>query len=239
MLNSAAGRCGRSRFQRVLPAVATASLLLLRGEPATTGGALCPKGMVPVPHHPTVCIDQFEWPNRPGRRPLLGVSGVPEPQDRAAGRVMDAEALCASIGKRVCHAGEWVDACRGTGGAPYPWGAKVPRYTPGQGGGVCNYDKRFLAPDEYLVHRRDPAEMKRLDQSEPAGSRPECRSASGAYDMTGNAEEWVRCAWGREGWCLAGRFWAEPRACTAMVPNHSPRWHYYAVGHRCCLDLEE
>jgi len=230
----ALGRSGRSRVWRVILAAATASFAALCSGTAATEGSVCPPGMVFAVSG--VCIDQYEWPNRAGKNPLLGASGVPEPQDVAAGRVMDAEHLCASVGKRVCTAREWTAACRGPEGAPYPWGSKVPRYTPGRGGGVCNYDKLYRAADEYLVHKRDPVEMRYLDQSEPAGSRPECRSASGAYDMMGNAEEWVRCSWGRDGWCLAGRFWAEPRACTAMVPNHSPRWHYVTTSFRCCFD---
>lgn len=228
------GRRAGTRLVRAIPALLPASFVALASAPAAPALPVCPPHMVLATQ--SVCIDQYEWPGIPGRRPQLGLSGIAEPQDLSAGRVLDAERLCASVGKRVCTADEWTSACLGPERAAYPWGPRLPRFTPGDGSGICNYDRRFRAPDEQLVHRRDREHLAWLDQSEPVGTRRACRSEVGAYDMIGNAEEWVRCSWGVEGWCLAGRFWAEPRACTAMVPSHSPRWHYYNTSFRCCQD---
>lgn len=195
----------------------------------------CPVGTVPV--DAAVCIDRYEWPNVHGERPLIGASAEPEERDVERGETWDAVALCASVGKRVCTLREWVGACRGDGGARYPWGDRLPRFTPGERALPCNADRRHRGVrSEVAIYRRDPVEFARLDQREPSGAR-DCVSASGAVDMVGNVEEWVRCPGvGRYGWCLMGRFWAEPRSCEYAVTVHAPRWHYYNTGFRCCLD---
>lgn len=224
-------RAQRARArQAVLPIVAAALLLM-----GSSTHRKCPEGMVPIGS--TVCIDRFEWPNQAGVKPALAMSAIAEPEDRAAGIVMDAEQLCASVGKRVCYDDEWIQACEGPGGTRYPFGDKLPKFTPGEGTGLCNYDKWFRNVDERKVFLRDPAELRRLDQSEPAGARDTCISASGAMDMVGSAEEWVRTREG--GYALAGRFWAEVWPCRSMSHVHAPNWHYYQSGFRCCLDLGE
>lgn len=205
-------------------------LPLVSGAPPL---ARCPSDMVLAADG--VCIDRYEWPNIAGQKPLLAASATPEREDLAAGIVMDAERLCQGVGKRLCSEHEWVSACLGPGGSRYPFGSRVPRFIPGRGAGLCNYDKLYREVDEYKIMVRDPVELQRLDQSEPAGSRDTCISASGAMDMMGSAEEWVRA---QDGYALAGRFWAEPWSCYSMARGHAPNWHYYQSGFRCCLDLE-
>jgi len=191
----------------------------------------CPEGMVPAT--PTACIDKYEWPNIKGHKPLLGLSALPEPYDDD--KIMNIDELCKSVGKRPCTAEEWIAACEGPQGKKYPFGDELPKFVPGDNTGLCNYDKRYRGADEYKVFIRDEKEMEYLDQSEPAGNRKSCVSQSGAWDMMGNAEEWVRCNQGQEGWCLASRFWAEPRSCAALITSHSPYWHYYDTSGRCCF----
>jgi hypothetical protein len=198
--------------------------------------SICPDDMVLAT--PTVCIDKYEYPNQAGEKPLLGISGLPEIYDKNKGLVLNAEELCADEGKRVCNADEWVAACSGTQNNKYPFGNTLPKYRPGDNSGICNYDKLYIPVHEAKVFVRDPDEMAKLDQSEPSGSRKECVSPSGAYDMMGNAEEWVKCENGTEGWCLASRFWAQPEPCKALIVSHSPRWHYYNSSFRCCKDLK-
>lgn len=190
----------------------------------------CPSDMVPL--RGRVCIDRYEWPNLPGERPLIAASAIAKAEDLKSGIVMDGERLCLSVGKRLCYEDEWVDGCLGPGGAKFPFGAELPDFVPGENTGLCNYDKRFRLVDERKVELRDPGELDRLDQSEPAGSRPDCVSAAGAYDMMGSVEEWVRT---RDGsYALAGRYWAEAWACYSVSRAHAPNWHYYESGFRCC-----
>jgi sulfatase modifying factor 1 len=215
-----------------LAAAAAVGLVTLSAGSERVG---CPRDMAVVGES---CVDRYEWPNRRGAKPLLGASGLAEPEDIEAGKVMDATRLCASVGKRVCRREEWVAACRGPTRSRYPFGDRVPRYDPNKRDGLCNYDRWFRTPNEHRVAIRDPAEMIWLDQSEPAGSRETCRSDYGVYDLMGNAEEWVRCGAGDYGWCLMGRYWSAPRSCGYTVTRHSPKWHYYQSGFRCCKDRE-
>lgn len=190
------------------------------------------------------CVDRFEWPNRRGSRPLLGATATPSTFDKQKGVVMDAESLCASVGKRLCRNDEWETACRGPKGSDYPFGPELPEPDPDQSKMPCNFWRPFIEPNEKKVWARDPAEMARLDQSDPAGARG-CRSASGAEDLMANAEEWVSCPdWlskqcdestGRC-YCLMGRYWSDPAKCSRVVTSHAPTWHYYETGFRCCSD---
>lgn len=199
--------------------LATCVLVAFFADVAHSQKATCPDDMVVASEG--VCIDRYEWPNRKGVRPLTHASGIAEPRSPA---VLDAEQLCASAHKRVCTKNEWQHAC----GAKYPYGDT---YDPT----ACNTEKRFRKVDEAKVDKYDEVELARLDQSEPAGSYEKCRSPSGAYDMVGNGEEWVKCSEGTYGWCLMGRHWADNRgSCKFVVTKHSPRWHYYSISVRCC-----
>ena len=194
----------------------------------------CPSDMVLA--RPGVCIDRYEWPNKKGARPSLAQSAV----SYELGPLTNAEDFCAYNDKRTCTRSEWVAACRGAGGSDFPYGKKYEA-------GKCNVEKKWRSVNPYKVMTRDQTELNRLDQSEPSGSRDECISSSGAADMVGNAEEWVRCDNGQEArepwyqetrWCLVGGFWADPRSsCTYVITKHVPDWHYYETGFRCCLDI--
>lgn len=197
---------------------------------AVARGSSCPDDMVQATS--SVCIDRYEWSgfNMEGRpaAPYLAFSGRMEPDGNPL--VMDAEGLCIMRGRRVCTLSEWSSACRGPGGSKYPYGDV---YDPS----ACNTDKLWRAFDIKKVYLRDENELARLNQSSVSGSHPRCVSAAGAYDMIGNAEEWVRCAHGKFGWCLAGGYWAHPSTCADAIVSHSPYWHFYETGARCCLDV--
>lgn len=202
---------------------------------ASSPKTLCPDDMIVA--RPGVCIDRYEWPNKKGEKPRLAQSGTPF----EAGPIDDAETACAASGKRTCTRREWIAACQGPEGSKLPYGATYQA-------GKCNVDKQWRSVNPVKVAQRNPKELARLDQSEPAGSRDECVSSSGAADMVGNAEEWVRCDQGQEDyrgehgsrWCLVGGYWADSRSsCTYVVTKHVPEWHYYQTGFRCCLDMEE
>ncbi|MBN1308925.1 MAG: SUMF1/EgtB/PvdO family nonheme iron enzyme [Chitinispirillaceae bacterium] len=76
----------------------------------------------------------------------------------------DALSLCHKRGKRLCTAEEWKWACGGIEGYTYPYGWNLEK-------GKCNVDGS-----------RTP---------EPSGSRHNCVSKFGGYDMVGNVFEWV------------------------------------------------
>jgi hypothetical protein len=78
-----------------------------------------------------------------------------------------AVAACANAGKRLCSVAEWELACRGPKGYAYPYGEANDET-------ACN---GFFA---YGV-----------EQPAATGSYGRCHSDFGAYDMSGNVEEWT------------------------------------------------
>jgi Sulfatase-modifying factor enzyme 1 len=170
------------------------------------------------------CMDTYEWPNQAGSDPVV------------MARFVDAEAQCASAGKRLCTEFEWEMACEGPETLPWPYGYKQ---TPG----VCNSDKVYRPVSEAKLASNDPAvwqaETKRAWQGDKTGSHPGCVSAYGVYDLAGNVEEWVttsRPEWPfRSG--LKGGYWSKPWAgCRGTNERHGPQFRFYEVGFRCCKD---
>jgi formylglycine-generating enzyme required for sulfatase activity len=168
------------------------------------------------------CMDTFEWPNRAGE--------VPAVMDR----FVDAEAMCASVNKRLCSEFEWEMACEGPDTLPWPYGyRKDPK--------ACNTEKPYKSVSEAKLASGDravrDAETRRLWQGEPSGSFPVCVSPSGVMDLIGNVEEWVTTS--RPEWpfpsALKGGYWSKPWAgCRGTNESHGPQFRFYEIGFRCC-----
>lgn len=118
----------------------------------------------------------------------------------------EAAAACAERGARLCTSDEWEAACRGEGESSWPYGWTFRA-------GKCNG-----SPD-------DPSEIA------PAGSMPECVSASGAVDMSGNAAEWDADGFARGGSATDG----SDGRCSKRRKRSPDRAHS-DVGFRCCAD---
>ena len=121
----------------------------------------------------------------------------------------EAGRLCAMRGERLCTDQEWERACRGHHGASYPYGQTCDPTrcnTRGSGGEIA-----------------------------PAGSFATCRSASGAYDMSGNVAEWVTAPHGpaeKGGSALS----TNPQVrCSHVIRSPEPEGGAF-VGFRCCAD---
>jgi serine/threonine protein kinase len=65
---------------------------------------------------PSFCIDEYEFPNQPGVRPMIGVSWD------------EARQSCAKAGKRLCTEEQWEKACKGPGNARFPYGNDFDAY---------------------------------------------------------------------------------------------------------------
>jgi len=100
------------------------------------------------------CMDRYEFPNHAGVEPVSDID------------FEEAEAICASRGKRVPTVAEFRAACGGETGTLYPYG---PEYVPNR----CRTGLNWA------------------DGPAPAGSYPEC-VGYGIYDLTGNVWEWVK-----------------------------------------------
>jgi sulfatase modifying factor 1 len=177
-------------------------------------------GLKTKPRH--FCIDRYEWPNKPGSTPVVAIDWY------------KAKDSCQSLGKRLCLDSEWTVACEGQERLPYPYGfARNPE--------ACNIDKVWRNVDfgAYANTRTRAAEVARLDQRVPSGSRPACVSPFGVHDMTGNVDEWVVNESGKpfkSG--LKGGYWGPVRTrCRPMTTSHEEKFSFYQVGFRCCADV--
>ncbi len=176
------------------------------------------------PDHRRYCIDRYEWPNRVGENPTVYVDWF------------EAKALCADAGKRLCRRSEWILACEGPKRLPFPWGF-VRQPSP------CNIDRATLDFDVYAMMKDDTreGEIARLWQADRIGSHPACVSAYGAYDMSGNVDEWTDDQADNPGTphvsTLNGGYWGPVRdTCRLTTTSHGPTFKFYQVGFRCCGD---
>ena len=167
------------------------------------------------------CVDKFEYPNKAGETPTIMKSWN------------EAAATCKADGKRLCGESEWTLACEGQQHLPYPYGTK-------RDSQACNIDNPHPAANERALANpktRD-AEVARLWQGEASGARAACVSSFGAFDMTGNVDEWVVNESGapfKSG--LKGGYWGPVRdRCRAMTTAHAEDFQFYQIGFRCCSD---
>jgi formylglycine-generating enzyme required for sulfatase activity len=170
--------------------------------------------------HMRFCIDKYEYPNVEGEKPLIMQSWY------------DADRTCRSIHKRVCRSHEWTLACEGPDRLPYPYGYE-------RDANACHIDELGPMIDEkrfYSPHKEE--EIARIDRREPSGSRPDCASAYGVYDLTGNIDEWTTNETGiPDHGSLKGGNWGEWRnACRPHTNGHAAWFRYYQLGFRCCVD---
>lgn len=89
----------------------------------------------------------------------------------------EAYRICAAQGKRLCTPTEWTNACQGEDQRSYS--STDPLSSPGRpplGRRFCNSLDATAVEGIYLA---------------APGSFPNCTSANGVYDLTGNAREWV------------------------------------------------
>jgi hypothetical protein len=179
------------------------------------------EGCVGKTVHKRFCIDQYEWPNKVGEKPVVMKTWY------------EARDACQSIGKRLCGDSEWTLACEGQERLPYPYGLA-------RDASACNIDKPHPEPNEKALANpltRD-AEVARLDQRDASGAREKCVSAYGVHDMTGNVDEWVVNESGRPYQSgLKGGYWGPVRTrCRPMTTAHFEQFAFYQIGFRCCAD---
>jgi sulfatase modifying factor 1 len=171
--------------------------------------------------HKHFCVDQYEYPNVAGSKPQIMVT------------FNQAQKECSLGGKRLCGESEWTLACEGAERLPYPYGYA-------RNAEACNIDRPHPDPNERLIAdpRTRDAEVARLDQRDPSGAHDSCVSPFGAYDMTGNVDEWVVNESGhphKSG--LKGGYWGPVRdRCRPMTTAHDENFAFYQIGFRCCSD---
>jgi formylglycine-generating enzyme required for sulfatase activity len=209
----------------------------------------CPAGMVAVE---AFCVDRYEgslvevldggversWSPyfNPGTRAVRAVSiagAVPQ------GYISGAQAgdACARASKRLCTDAEWLRACQGAAGSTYPYGET-------REDGWCN-DARAVHPVIEYFDSSDPSIWSMLDNAcigqqhdtvEPSGSRAQCATAEGAFDMMGNLHEWTSDPAGT----FRGGFYVDTTingdGCLYATTAHDVAHWDYSTGFRCCAD---
>jgi formylglycine-generating enzyme required for sulfatase activity len=118
--------------------------------------------------------------------------------------VEQARLACAQRNRRLCAGDEWEAACRGKASSFYPYGMR--------------YDAK-------RCNVRDAG--KRV--IEAAGSWPECASAAGVYDLSGNVSEWVEEGITKGGSTTDG----EDGRCSRST-RRPPGASAADIGYRCC-----
>jgi formylglycine-generating enzyme required for sulfatase activity len=157
------------------------------------------------------CIDRREY-TPPGQE---------LPQNQAS--LLITSRVCKSLGKRACTEREWNFACEGEEMRPYPYGwERLP---------VCNQDREDL----YLS---DPKKQVLADRRWPSGSRPDCVSPFGVFDMVGNLDEpVVKEPPGLVPFsnALKGGWWMPARnRCRPATTAHNDYFTGIQIGIRCC-----
>jgi hypothetical protein len=163
--------------------------------------------------HMNFCIDRYEYPNQLGVKPKLQNTWY------------QAKSLCEAQGKRLCVDNEWTQACRGPDNRPYPYGYK-------RDATACRIDLPWQDPTTHT--------FEELDKTVPAGSMPACISAYGAYDMTGNGDEWCQSSGGSPYISVlkGGHPHGVRNRCSPRTDGHGPGFSFYDTGFRCCKDIK-
>ncbi len=117
-------------------------------------------------------IDTYEYPNQKNLRPNLVLS------------FFEAVKICEVIGKRLCTAEEWRNACQGEERRPYS-SADDPAVL------GSSFGRRFCNTPGSQVAGNAPDPEFLFDYLAQAGTFPNCGTRAGVHDLTGNAAEWV------------------------------------------------
>jgi formylglycine-generating enzyme len=195
-----------------------------------------------------VCMDVFEFPNKPCELPFVWISPV------------QAQVLCEMEGKRLCAQEEWVMACRADPEGKEDW---LYAYGNDLDLKACNTDKpaRSFGGPVCEPESARSAWGTCGTNTEPTGSSPRCRSRLGVFDMHGNVAE-IMTRYDADGHTysqlkgsaffyvdVARKHNERPAkdATRETYPDHcahDPRWHVepmatawhvnYHLGFRCC-----
>ncbi|TXD37693.1 protein kinase [Lujinxingia vulgaris] len=180
-------------------------------QPAQTGGATRPTQQAPRPAaNATDCPPGMLLVRANAGNFCVDAYEYPGRGRTPKNRVtwFEARRLCAQDNKRLCTMSEWRSAC---GGAAFPYG------------------------NSYDADRCNTADEDGFERSlAAAGSFAQCRSRSGAFDMTGNVFEWVE-----EQRVAGGGYDSESdvASCRYSSPK-APGSGEANIGFRCCASPE-
>ena len=138
-----------------------------------------------------------------------------------------AAAACAAAGKRLCTSAEWQLACAGTAGLSYPYGNTYSAT-------ACNgkdYDPNCSAPDD------DTVLPTGTSYGCPAPAASVCVSPTGAFDMSGNVQEWTSTPKSAGVFSVRGGAFDTPAGgltCQFDFVSFTHDFEFNNLGFRCC-----
>ena len=221
----------------------------------------CPKGMVRVNNF---CIDRFEAslvkkgdinePWSPYCNPSAQINNLKAVS--LAGAIPQgfisadqAEVACKNAGKFLCTDTQWLKACAGNEGRRFPYGNE-------EIVGQCNYDKTHpdvkTAEDPNAQYSMHDPKVNKIYSLAASGVYGKCATPEGAYDLTGNLQEWVNdgstggknkfgggyygaplCS---KGICIVQEPAEDNRGCGFQIVGHPTSYSDYSTGFRCCAN---
>ena len=205
---------------------------------------------------PDVVLPHFERPRAKLKVMARARAGI-TPQ--AYVNRAEAARACKAANKRLCSAREWYGACGGSKKTRYPYGDD-------EVAGACNTGKTHLMQKlfgtsvkfTYAAHYNSPRLHKEPGFLSKSGEHEGCVNDYGVFDMVGNLHEWVADDVSRKilkeipvefgpellgakgsGAFIGGYFSSQGehgRGCAYLTATHSPDYHDYSIGFRCCAD---
>lgn len=136
-----------------------------------------------------------------------------------------AEAMCTSVGGRICGFKEWLGACSGADGRAFPYGDEFEQ-------AAC-----------HTASRKNTIEGRPKGTLE-VGSIGTCEGGvPGLYDMAGNVMEWVDGCKGTYCKFLGGAYLGNDpldlfNSCKGPCGGNQKTFQSATVGIRCCKDLD-
>jgi hypothetical protein len=216
--------------------------------------ARCPSGMASVDGR--FCIDRWEaslvevlegGDERPWSafRPVDGhvVRAVTQPGVPPQGYISAVQAsdACKLAGKRLCRPMEWRTACVGSKPTRFGYGDKqVPRRCNDYGSSpvIRTFGLNGMTHRGWGWDKLNAPSLNQMSRTvAPTGAHEDCTNDFGVYDMVGNLHEWVADP---KGAFYGGYFQdttSQGEGCTYQTVAHSPRYHDYSTGFRCCADV--
>ncbi|MEQ1500872.1 MAG: bifunctional serine/threonine-protein kinase/formylglycine-generating enzyme family protein [Myxococcota bacterium] len=124
----------------------------------------------------------------------------------------DAERLCQEAGKRLCTADEWERACKGPRSLNYSYGD--------------TYDDEFCG--------------KGLEEWYPSGTKENCKSEWGVYDLSGDFREWTGSSSKPGRTIVKGGLQGSPDKGSrcAHAEDESENYTDKSLSFRCCRDVD-
>ncbi len=185
--------------------------------------------------HKRFCMDEYEYPNKPGVRCTV------------MNDFYMAQRLCAEQSKRVCTETEWTTACEGPEYKPYPYGyVRDPSICRGDQSGVEpgdeGHDQKGAPFMKFASKNKEvrAAELERLWQGVPSGSEPKCVSDYGISDMAGNCDELAAAESPESKFdnVTTGGPWryGVRNQCRPKIYTHNEGFGYYYESFRCCAE---